>query len=128
MGGASGARHACARRCRETTRCRVAGRAPRLPGRWPASGPAAGRGRLPMSSTPEHGVSPGQVDRLVDVAEATRQLELAAHDVAVAATCIGLGDLDEAHINVITARAATDAAEEILRVVLASGPSASHDL
>jgi hypothetical protein len=29
--------------------------------------------------------------------------------------------LDEAHTNVITARAAADAAEEILRVVLTSG-------
>jgi hypothetical protein len=81
-----------------------------------------------MSSTPEQGVSPGQVSRLVDVAEATRQLQLAAHDVAVAAACIGLGDLGEAHINVITARAAADAAEEILRVVLASGPSGSPDV
>jgi hypothetical protein len=57
----------------------------------------------------------------VDVEEASRQLELAAHDIAVAASCIGLGDLDEAHTNVITARAAADAAEEILRVVLGTG-------
>jgi hypothetical protein len=78
-----------------------------------------------VSSIPEQDVSPGQIDTLVDVAEATRQLELAAHDIAVAATCIGLGDLDEAHINVITARATADAAEEILRVILASGPPGS---
>jgi hypothetical protein len=77
-------------------------------------------------SIPEQGVSPEQIDTPVDVAEATRQLQLAAHDVAVAATCIGLGDLEEAHINVITARAATDAAEEILRVVLASGQGGSE--
>ncbi len=57
----------------------------------------------------------------VDLDEASRQLELAAHDIAVAASCIGLGDLDEAHTNVITARAAADAAEEILRVALGSG-------
>ena len=74
-----------------------------------------------MFSIPEQGVSPEQIDTTVDVAEATRQLQLAAHDIAVAATCIGLGDLEEAHINVITARAGADAAEEILRVVLASG-------
>jgi hypothetical protein len=80
------------------------------------------------ASPPERRVSPGQVDALVDVAEATRQLALAGHDIAVAATCIGLGDLDEAHTNVITARAAADAAEEILRVVLASGPSGSPDV
>jgi hypothetical protein len=72
-------------------------------------------------SIPEQGASPEQIDTRVDVAEASRQLALAAHDVAVAATCIGLGDLEEAHVNVITARAATDAAEEILRVALASG-------
>lgn len=80
-----------------------------------------------MSSIPEQSVSPAQIGALVDVAEATRQLELAAHDIAVAAACIGLGDLDEAHTNVITARAATDAAEEVLRVVLASGPPGSPD-
>jgi hypothetical protein len=86
-----------------------------------------------MSSFPEQGPYPeqagfaaagahlAQVDGGVDVAEASRQLELAAHDIAVAASCIGLGDLDEAHTNVITARAAADAAEEILRVVLGSG-------
>ena len=74
-----------------------------------------------MSSIPQQGVSPEQITTPIDITEATRQLELAAHDVAVAATCIGLGDLEEAHINVITARAAADAAEEILRVALASG-------
>ena len=74
-----------------------------------------------MISIPEQGGSPEQTDMRVDVAEASRQLQLAAHDIAVAATCIGLGDLEEAHINVITARAATDAAEEILRVALGSG-------
>jgi hypothetical protein len=71
-----------------------------------------------VSSSPEQGAGPAQIQRAVDVDEATRQLELAAHDVAVAATCIGLGDLDEAHTNVITARASADAAEEILRVAL----------
>jgi hypothetical protein len=69
----------------------------------------------------EPGVHSAQVYGGVDLAEASRQLELAAHDIAVAASCIGLGDLDEAHTNVITARAAADAAEEILRVVLGSG-------
>lgn len=56
----------------------------------------------------------------VDLDEASRQLELAAHDIAVAASCIALGDLDTAHTNVITARAAADSAEEILRVALSS--------
>jgi hypothetical protein len=72
-----------------------------------------------MSSLPEQGV--GQIFHGVDLEEASRQLELAAHDIAVAASCIGLGDFDEAHTNVITARAAADAAEEILRVALSSG-------
>jgi hypothetical protein len=71
-----------------------------------------------MSSIPEQSVSPEQSHGPVDLAEATRQLELAAHDVAVASTCIGLGDLNEAHTSVITARAAADSAEEILRVAL----------
>jgi hypothetical protein len=57
----------------------------------------------------------------VDLDEAKRQLELAAHDVRVAVSCIGLGDLDMAHTCAITARAAADAAENILRVALSSG-------
>ncbi len=69
----------------------------------------------------ERGADPARSHGSVDLDEASRQLELAAHDIAVAASCIGLGDLDEAHTNVITARAAADAAEEILRVALASG-------
>lgn len=73
-----------------------------------------------VSSIPEQGASPEQFYPPVDLDEATRQLELAAHDVAVAMTCIGLGDLNEAHTNVITARAATDAAEVVLRVTLTS--------
>jgi hypothetical protein len=72
-----------------------------------------------VSSLPEQGVD--QIFHGVDLEEASRQLELAAHDIAVAASCIGLGDFDEAHTNVITARAAADAAEEILRVALSSG-------
>jgi hypothetical protein len=55
----------------------------------------------------------------IDVGDASRLLDLAAHDIAVASTCIGLGDLDEAHTNVLTARVAADAAEEILRLLLA---------
>ena len=74
-----------------------------------------------MVSIPEQGISPEQRHGPVDIGEAVRQLELAAHDVAVASSCIGLGDLNEAHTNVITARAATDAAEEILRVAIVSG-------
>jgi hypothetical protein len=75
-----------------------------------------------MSSIPEQGASPEQFHRKVDVGDAARLLELAAHDIAVASSCIGLGYLDEAHTNVITARIAADAAEEILRTLLGFGP------
>lgn len=71
-----------------------------------------------VSSIPEQGASSEQVHGGVDIEEAARQLELAAHDVAVASSCIGLGELDRAHTSVITARAAADAAENILRVAL----------
>jgi hypothetical protein len=54
----------------------------------------------------------------VDLTEAARQLEQAAHDVRVAFDCIALDELDRAHTHVITARAAVDAAETILRVAL----------
>jgi hypothetical protein len=74
-----------------------------------------------MVSIPEQGISPEQPHEPVDIGEAVRQLELAAHDIAVASSCIGLGDLNEAHTNVITARAEADAAEEILRVAIMSG-------
>lgn len=50
--------------------------------------------------------------------EASRQLELAIHDARVSFDCIGLGNLDRAHTNVITARAAVDAAETSLRAEL----------
>lgn len=51
--------------------------------------------------------------------EATRQLEIAIHDAQVAFDCIGLGEVDRAHTNTITARTATDAAEAALRQALA---------
>jgi len=72
-------------------------------------------------SIPEKSMSPERLHERVDIDEAVRQLQLAAHDIAVASGCIGLGDLNEAHTNVITARAAADAAEEILRVAIMSG-------
>jgi len=64
----------------------------------------------------------------VDVAEAARQLEQATHDARVAYDCIGLGNLDRAHTHAITARAAVDAAETILRAALTSGASVTGDL
>jgi hypothetical protein len=82
----------------------------------PGLGAIPGAGDIPRTAG-----SPDRLRPAVDVDEASRQLELAAHDIAVASSCIGLGDLDEAHTNVITARAAADAAEAILRVALASG-------
>lgn len=66
-------------------------------------------------------VTPGNDDRGVDLTEAARQLQQAAHDVRVAFDCIGLDELDRAHTHTITARAAVDAAENALRVAL-GGP------
>ncbi|MDT0300587.1 hypothetical protein [Streptomonospora wellingtoniae] len=48
--------------------------------------------------------------------EAGRQLEAAIHDARVAFDCIELDDLERAHTNAITARAAVDAAEYAIRV------------
>ncbi len=64
----------------------------------------------------------------VDVTEAARQLQQAAHDARVAFDCIGLGELDRAHTHAITARAATDAAENVLRAALADGGSITGEL
>ena len=54
----------------------------------------------------------------VDLDEAARQREQAAHDARVAYDCIGLGNLDRAHAHAITARAAADSAENCLRAAL----------
>lgn len=54
----------------------------------------------------------------ISLDEASRQLELAVHDARVAFDCIGLGELDRAHTHAITARAAADAAENVLRAAL----------
>jgi hypothetical protein len=54
----------------------------------------------------------------VDLSEASRQLEQTAHDAQVAYDCLALGDVDRAHVHTITARAAADAAENVLRAAL----------
>jgi hypothetical protein len=59
--------------------------------------------------------------RQVDLGEAAGQLQQAAHDARVAFDCMGLGELDRAHTHAITARAAADAAENLLRAALAGG-------
>jgi hypothetical protein len=64
----------------------------------------------------------------VDVSEAARQLQQATHDAKVAYDCIGLGDIDRAHTHAITARAALDAAENVLRTALATGASITAEL
>jgi hypothetical protein len=65
----------------------------------------------PVTGIPEEG------DRM-SLDEASRQLELAIHDARVAFDCIELDDVDRAHTNAITARAALDAAETALRAAL----------
>jgi hypothetical protein len=67
-----------------------------------------------MSSTHETGDQ-------IDLGEAARQLEMAAHDARVAASCIELGDLDEAHTHAILARAAADGAQNLLAAAIAAG-------
>ena len=63
----------------------------------------------------------------IDLDEAARQLEQAAHDAQVAYDCISLGDLDWAHTNAITARAEVDAAENVLRAVLGASGDIAED-
>jgi len=63
-------------------------------------------------------VAPENNRRGVDLDEAARQLQQAAHDVRVAFDCIALDELYRAHTHAITARAAVDAAENALRVAL----------
>jgi hypothetical protein len=61
----------------------------------------------------------GQVDEhVISLDEASRQLELALHDAQVSFDCIALGNLDRAHTNALTARAAMDAAEALLRAAV----------
>jgi hypothetical protein len=64
----------------------------------------------------------------IDLDEAARQLQQAAHDAQVAYDCISLGDLDGAHTNSVTARAEADAAENVLRAVLAGADNIAADL
>jgi hypothetical protein len=59
----------------------------------------------------------------IDMGEAARQLELAVHDAQVAYDCLGLGNVDRAHTYAITARAAVDAAENVLRAALNANDS-----
>ena len=54
----------------------------------------------------------------IDLGEAARQLELAVHDAQVAYDCLALGNVDRAHTYAITARAAVDAAENVIRAAL----------
>lgn len=56
--------------------------------------------------------------------EASRQLEAAIHDARVSFDCILLEELDRAHTNAITARAAVDAAEQAIRVEMERRQSA----
>jgi hypothetical protein len=64
----------------------------------------------------------------VDLNEAARQLELAIHDARVSFDCAGLGNLDRAHTFAITARAAVDSAEHLLRAALTARQVIEPDL
>jgi len=63
------------------------------------------------------GPEPGTMQSLL--AEATRELEAAAHDARVAFDCVALGEYERAHTSAITARAAIDAAVTALQAALA---------
>jgi len=63
----------------------------------------------------------------IDLDEAARQLELAVHDAQVAYDCLGLGNLDRAHTYAITARAAADAAENVIRAALNGNDSPADE-
>ena len=64
---------------------------------------------------------PGAGTSQMHIDEAARQLELAIHDARVAIAGIQLGELDRAHTSAITARAAADAAETLLRAARGEG-------
>jgi predicted kinase len=72
----------------------------------------------PEDGIPEAGGIPAVGDSDVDLNEAARQLEQAVHDAQVAFDCLALGDIDRARVHAITARAAADAAENVLRAAL----------
>jgi hypothetical protein len=63
----------------------------------------------------------------IDLNEAARNLEQAAHDAQVAYDSLSLGDLDWAHTNAVTARAEADAAENVLRAVLGATEGIAGD-
>lgn len=73
---------------------------------------------IPEDGIPEAGGIPGAADSDVDLNEAARQLEQAVHDAQVAFDCLALGDIDRARVHAITARAAADAAENVMRAAL----------
>ena len=64
----------------------------------------------------------------IDLNEAARNLEQAAHDAQVAYDSLSLGDLDWAHTNAVTARAEADAAENVLRAALGAAERTARDL
>jgi hypothetical protein len=66
-------------------------------------------------------------DSSVDLAEAARQLQQAAHDARVAYESISLGNLDWAHTNAITPRTEADAAENVLRAALKAREGIADD-
>jgi hypothetical protein len=69
----------------------------------------------------ESDVIPESLAGAVDLHEAARQLEQAEHDVKVALSCIGLGNLERAQEHAITARTSIDAAETMISVALSDG-------
>ena len=67
---------------------------------------------------------PDGVSRDPILQEAARELEAAIHDARVAFDCIGLGEIDRAHISAVTARVAIDAAVTAVQAALTVGQPA----
>src|SRR5215469_15054510 len=115
MAGYLTRRRACAR---PQVRC-AACRHPERISNWQSGRPALRKlDRSPDREGSAMTAAPDDKPRAVDLEEAARQLQQAAHDVRVAFDCIALDELDRAHTHAITARAAVDAAEYALRVAL----------
>jgi hypothetical protein len=97
-----------------------------IPGSWAASCDvvqmsARDEGEDEMTTVPDTG------ENAVDLSEAARHLEMAVHDAQVSYDCVGLGHIDRAHTHAITARAAIDAAETILRAALGGAANIPAD-
>ena len=64
----------------------------------------------------------------IDLTDAQRELEQAVHDSRVAFDCIGLGEMERALTHAITARAAADAAVNVLSIYIGDDGRLADDI